>query len=280
MTRRFEALLAAKARKIGPPGGQPMTQATEQTTLVRPRVFRALGVGLRAAYDYMGTVLIASALWFGLAALLGAGGSGLLGLAAGKRSPGALLLAGLGGAAAAGIGTGPLTAALFHHVRRLLIHDDPRWWELLSAVPRLWRRGLDLAALQVLVLIVLAVDAFYFLGQSSLLLRVVGVAFLYPLLFWCGAALLQWPLAAERPGDPVTLIVKKSLLLLLDNLGYLVAVTTAVLALSALCFATRIGLTLAWAGVLAFVQTAALRELLPKYGLLAPESSTNIDARP
>jgi hypothetical protein len=117
------------------------------------------------------------------------------------------------------------------------------------------------------------VDAVYFLGQTSLAMRVVGVAFLYPLLFWCGAALLQWPLAAERPGDPVPLIVKKSLLLLLDNLGYMALASTAVLALTALCFATRVGLTLAWAGLLAFLQTAALRELLPKYGLLPSDSA-------
>jgi hypothetical protein len=248
-----------------------MSQVSEEVTAARPRVDRALGRGLRGAYDSMGTVLIASALWISLAALLGAGGSGLLWLATESRSPGRLLLAMLGGVAAAGVGTGPLTAALFHHTRRLLGHEDPRWWELLTAVPRLWRRGLALAGLQVTVTLVLVVDAVYFLGQSSMLLRVVGVIFLYPLLFWCGAALLQWPLAAERPDDPVSLVVKKSLLLLLDNLGFMTVAAAALGALTALCFLTRIGLTLAWAGTMVFLQTAALRELLPKYGLLAPE---------
>jgi hypothetical protein len=117
------------------------------------------------------------------------------------------------------------------------------------------------------------VDALYFLRQGAAPLRWLGAAFIYPILFWWSASLLQWPLAAERPADPVGQVVKKSFLLILDNLGYVAALTGIVLLLTALCLAGPIGwigLTLAWAGTVAFLQTAALRELLPKYGLLPP----------
>lgn len=237
----------------------------------RPRVGRALRRGLQGIYEYLGTVLMASMLWAALAVLLGTGGSGLLWLVVGSRTPGGALLALVGGCVAAGIGTGPFTAALFHHIRRLLAHDDPRWWELPASAALLWRRGLALAGMQVGVALVLAVDAFFFLRQPGALLRFLGILFIYPFLIWASAALLQWPLAAERPGETVPAVVKKSLLLLLDNLGYVAVIAVMVAALTALCLATRIGLTLAWAGMLAFVQTAALRELLPKYGLLPRE---------
>jgi hypothetical protein len=125
----------------------------------------------------------------------------------------------------------------------------------------------------VIVSLVLAVDALYFLRQGLAPIRWLGATFIYPILFWWSAALLQWPLAAERPAEPLWLVVKKSFLLILDNLGYVAALTAIVLLLTTFCLAWSIGwigLTLAWAGTLTFLQTAAFRELLPKYGLLAP----------
>lgn len=233
-----------------------------------PRVLRALALGFRAAYDHLGFVLLSSLLWFGLASLLALGGAGLVSLAVPGRSVGALMLASLGGAVSVAIGTGPVTAAIAWHARRIVTHDDPRWWELLTAIPRLWRRGLSLALVQALVTLVLIVDAGYFLAQEKPLWRPVGMLFLYPLLFWWAGGLLQWPLAVERPEESLWQVIKKSALLLLDNLGYMTVVAVVVALLTALCVVSQFGFVVAWAGLLAFLQTAALRELLPKYGLL------------
>jgi hypothetical protein len=256
---------------MGPSGIS--VESSAELAAVRPRLGRALKQGLLAAYDYMGTVLVASVLWLALAALLGAGGTGLVGLVVQSRSAGAALVGLLGGLGAAMIGTGPMTAALFEHARRLIAKEHPDWWDLPKGVARLWRRGLALAGMQTVVSLVLAVDALFFLRQQAALMRGIGLAFFYPMLIWLGASLLQWPLAAELSTAPLSLVVKKSLLLLLDNLGYAIALTFLVLALTMLCFAWPLGwiaLALGWAGTLAFLQTAALRELLPKYGLLPP----------
>ena len=237
----------------------------------KPRLARALKRGVRAAYDYLGTVIVSSAVWIGLAVLLGTGGSSLGALATEGRGSAAALFASLGGVAAAGIGTGPLTAALFHHTRRLFLHEDPYWWELATAVGKLWRRGLTLAAVQIAVSLVLLVDGVFFLAQAAPLLRLCGAVFIYPLLFWWGACLLQWPLSVESPEDRLWQVIKKSFLLFLDNLIYMCLFSGAIMLLTFVCVQTTIGrfvLTLAWAGTLAFLQTAAFRELLPKYGLL------------
>jgi uncharacterized membrane protein YesL len=244
-----------------------------EVTPVVPRAGRALRRGCGGASDYVGTVLVSSVVWICLAALLGAGGIGLVGRVIVGRGTGSLLLATLGGAAAAGIGTGPVTLALFDHVRLLLVHEDVPWWRWLSGVAEVWQRGLTLAAVQVAVGLILTVDALYFIGQASRLMHLIGIAFLYPLFFWLGAVLIQWPLAVERPAEPLLLILKKSLLLFLDNLGYMTLIGGTVAAITVLCVSVRmVGLVLAWAGTLAFVQTAALRELLPKYDLLPPET--------
>lgn len=272
-------------------GPAPAAQAAAATR--QPRFSRALMQGLRGAYDYLGTVLVASALWIGLALLLGVGGSSLLWQAATSRGAGTVLFWLLGGVAAAGIGTGPLTAALFEHSRRLLCHDDPCWWELPRSVSRLWRRGLALAGLQMLVSLILAVDSLFFLGQRAALLRGIGASCLYPILFWWGLSILQWPLAAECPADSLWQVVKKSFLLLLDNLGYVSALTAVVLLFTAVCFVGPLGglglilrplgglgLIFLWAGSMAFIQTAALRELLPKYGLLTAPSEDRKELPP
>jgi uncharacterized membrane protein YesL len=252
---------------MGPAEGAPTASVVWQ-----PRISRALGVGLRAAYDCLGTVLIGSLLWISLAALLGAGGTGLVAFLVRGRGAGPALVEALAGIVAAGIGTGPLTVAIFHHTHRVLAHDAPDWWDLLRCVPRLWRRGLALAGLQVAVSLVLALDALYFLSQQPMLMKLVGMLFLYPTLFWWGASLLQWPLAVDRAGDSVRLIIKKSFLLLLDNLTYMVLLASVLSVFTALCVTTRIGLlfmTFTWAGIGAFLQSAALIELLPKYGILS-----------
>jgi hypothetical protein len=233
-----------------------------------PKVTRAVALGFRAAYDHLGFVLLSSLLWFSLASLLALGGAGLVSQVASGWSFGALLLAALGGAVCAAIGTGPLTAAIVWHTRRIVIHDDPHWWELLTAVPHFWRRGLALALVQGLVTLVLILDAGYFLAQEKAMWRPVGMLFLYPLLFWWATTLLQWPLAMERVEESLWQVIKKSALLLLDNLGYMTVLAVVVALLAALCLLTRFGLVLAWAGLLAFLQMAALRELLPKYGWL------------
>src|SRR5262249_32920376 len=149
--------------------------------------------------------------------------------------------------------------------------DYPAWWELGSSLARLWQRGLALAGLQVSVGLVLAVDALYFLGQRSLLARVGGFLCLYPFLFLTGGSVMQWPLAVWRQEDSIRSVVKKSFLLLLDNLSYLFFFGLILAVAGYLCWRTMIGLVLLWAGMAAFLQTAALRELLPKYSLLPVE---------
>jgi hypothetical protein len=207
----------------------------------------------------------------GAATLLGAGGSALVSLALDGHRSAAAYFALLCGLLAAGIGTGPLTLILFYHVRRLALHDEPAWRELTAALAALWPRGLWLAALQVGSTVVMFVDGVFFMSQRASVLRLCGVAFVYPLLFWWGSCLLQWPLAVERPEDSLWVVVKKSFLLFLDNLTFVCLFGTLVL-LTVLSLKTRVGLlavSLVGAGTFAFLQTALLRELLPKYGVLA-----------
>jgi hypothetical protein len=244
----------------------------------QPRIGRALKRGFQSAYDSLGVVLLGSALWIIAAVLLAAGGVGLAGMLVERaRGSGRLLLGLLSGVGMAGVGTGPITAALFDHTRRLMAFDYPAWWEIGTSLARLWQRGLALAGLQVSISLVLAVDALYFLGQNSMLARLGGFLCLYPLLFWVGAALIQWPLAVWRQDDPIRAVVRKSFLLLLDNLGYLFLFSVILAAASYVCWRTVIGLVLAWAGLAAFLQTAALRELLPKYELLPVEKDDLIE---
>ena len=73
---------------------------------------------------------------------------------------------------------------------------------------------------------------------------------------------------APKPGWAVRARTMKSALLALDNPAFSVRLGLTAAAITLVCLAVRIGLPLLWAGTLAFLHTAATRELLRKYGVL------------
>lgn len=245
---------------------------------------RALG----ATYDHLGTVLLASALvtlaGLSLAYLLV---SVLFGLAVsvsgprvpGGASPGAaawlpLVLAGMIAATL----MGPLLAGLARLAREILAREDPAFGDLFREARRLARPGALLAALQAWVTLLLVVDLAFFAASSSGALRFVAVPFFYLLLFWGLMLPYQWPLLAEGAGPPLV-ILRKSALLVLDNLSFSLGVALLSLLFSFVCAATTVGLVLLWPGTLAFFHSMATRALLRRYGLLPldPEPSPEED---
>src|SRR5687767_13213035 len=72
---RTAAWLARTPARMSMP---PAETAVPAEAVWQPRMLRALKTGLRTAYDYLGTVLLVSLAWVGLAMLLAIGGAGLL----------------------------------------------------------------------------------------------------------------------------------------------------------------------------------------------------------
>jgi uncharacterized membrane protein YesL len=259
----------------------------------RARIGLAFRLGLRDAYDYLGSMALLSVAWTLVTAFAFFGGQAA-GLALFGRLPGLLpgLLALLcAGAAALGIG-GPLLAGVYRFARNAAARREPELFDLAWGFRSAFGRSAALAAVQAGLALVLVVNCYFYVTRGHPVVVALGAVFGYGLLFWSLMCLYQWPLLVEQTEAPaaesLVSVLKKSALLALDNFGY-----TLVLALPAplacLCGWAAVG-TLAGAawmviiveasliaaallgpGVTAMFLTQATRELLRKYRVLPPD---------
>jgi uncharacterized membrane protein YesL len=254
--------------------------------------WRTLGRGLRGAYDYLGSTLLLSVVWclVALAATLGGWSLGLgvqgargrelaswvlegahvAGLGAVPGDLGRFMLAAVAPLMLWSLVVAPVTGGLFGYVREIVAHEHPVWTDLGPRIRAEYAPAVRLGMIQAALTALLATDAFFFLSQGALGAKVVGLLFIYPLMFWLLAVQYQWALLVEQRLGACS-AVKKSALLVLDNPSRTLLLGMLSGALTLLCVGTVVGLLLVWAGTVAFLQTEATRALLRKYGVLPPE---------
>lgn len=237
----------------------------------RARLSIGLRLGLRDTYDYLGAVLLISVGWsavFGIAVI---GGHAAARAPAGGL-PGALpsLLGVFGAFAAAVLVGGPLAAGAFRFARNAAARQEPDLFDLAWGFREAPARSIRLAALHGAVGVILAGDSLFFITQKSPAAVVLGALLGYAALFWGLMMLYAWPLLVEQETG-VRAIVRKSALLVLDNLGYTVGVGLIMLALTGALWISVVGGVVLWAGATAMLLTQATRELLRKYHVLPPD---------
>jgi len=263
--------------RVPPAPALPETSSPEAAAGARrrPRASFALALrlGLRDTYDHMGAVLVLSVGWSVVACLVLAGAQSLAARLAGAL-PGALPLLAAGAAVIVGcsLAGGPALAGLFRFCLNGATRQEPEILDVAWGFRNALGRSIRLALAQSGVAAVLAANAAFYLYLAGSIPGVIvaGLLFLYALLFWSCALLYQWPLLVEEE-IPVRALVKKSLLLVLDNPGFTLLLALTLAALTLLLWATAVGGVLVWAGAAAFLQTQATRELLRRYGLLPPD---------
>lgn len=252
------------------PAPLPKQDTSEQQP--RPKLGLALRLGLRDTYDALGAVLLLSLTVGAAVAFSLLGGLTLVGiLFAGL--PGLLprLLSFVGGGVALALVVGPLAAGLFRYARNMAARQEPELFDLGWGYRTSLGRSLCLAGVQILVGMVLAGDAFFFVTRENPIIVGLGAIFGYLCLFWCLMGLYSWPLLAESEKTGVRSILWKSALLVLDNFPYTLLLGLFLAVLSTILFLTVIGGVILWAGAMAMFQTQATRELLRKYGVLGPD---------
>ncbi|MFN3652479.1 MAG: hypothetical protein ACK47B_23125 [Armatimonadota bacterium] len=264
-------IVRTEPREESPPAPDEEPPGGAGRPLPRPRLTLALRLGVRDAYDYLGTVLLQSFLW---SAALGFGSLGAvaLGLQLFRGLPGPLSLAStvlLATLAAVLIG-GPLAAGIFRFCRNAAARSEPELFDLAWGVRHAAGRSLALAGLQAGAALLLAGNAAFYLSSRHPVVLVIGALFAYLLVFWLLMACYAWPLLAEQEIS-TRAILKKSALLVLDNLVYTLLLGVLLLVFTAVCWGTFIVGVLLWAGVSAMVLTQAMRELLRRYGVLPPD---------
>src|SRR5262249_47768526 len=147
---------------------------------------------------------------------------------------------------------------------------EPELLDLLWGFRSALGPSLGLAAAQAAITLVLVADLFFCLTSGVPALAIVAVLFLYLLVYWCLTLLYQWPLLAEQQIGAGA-VLRKSALLVLDNLMPSLVFGGAWFLLTLLCWGFLLPALVLWSAVTAFVQTRALRALLPRYGLMPPD---------
>ena len=228
-----------------------------------PGFWKTLKKSLADSYDYLGLVLASSFVWFSTAL----GGFAVVSKIGRLESP---LMPLLGMAALYLLLIAPMTAGVYSLARTIVIRDDPSLLDLLWGARKLFVPSMTLAFAQLIVTAMIVANAWFYLTHGGILLRMLGVVFLYILLVWALSATYHYPLLIEqRPG--VLKILKRGLLLAMDNVAFTAGVFFVIILLTCFSGVTLLGLPLLYMGVLSILQTRALRALFVKYELLPPE---------
>lgn len=263
-----EIIRAEPAAPPPPPTGDPDTPPIP----VRPRAKLgiALKLGFRDTYDYLGSLVLAGSVASFLTAAAVAGANSLV-LKTALRLPGflpALILAFVAALSLILVG-GPLSGGLFRFAQKAAARKEPELFDFAWGFRAGFAPSLKLASVQVLGSLALAGNCAFYLAQHNLPLMALGASFGYLLVFWCAAMLYQWPLLQEGAG--VKTAIRKSALLVLDNVPFTLGILLVAVTVVVLCGVSVIGIVLLLPGALAMLTTQATRELLRKYGLLPPD---------
>jgi hypothetical protein len=242
----------------------------------RAHALPALKLGFRDSYDYLGAVLFMSLLGMGIGSVVVIAAGSIAGRLFG-RLPGQLpvflsMVTALLGLTLIG---GPLLAGCYRFARNACARDEPDLFDLTWGLRAALKPSIALAAAQFFGTLLLAGNAVFYLSVRQPVLMVLGALFAYLLAFWLLMIQYQWPLLViqESEAKPARAgaAIRKSALLVLDNLGFTLVIAAVGALVSAVLGMTLVGAALLWLGTTAMLQTQATRELLRRYELLPPD---------
>lgn len=248
------------------------TDEREITELVPASLGRVLKRGVVDAWDRFGLVIGASLVWsFAVSLPI------IVAAAVGGRIPGTRMWLALVGLAASALVGAALLGGIYRLAYKIVYREDPTLGDVLSGAKEMVGRSYAIAAINVIVAGILALDVAFFFGligplRTSLITLGVGALALYAMLAWSMAAIYQFPLlSAQRPmgqREGALAAVKKSLLLALHNPGFTIGLFVVILGFSVLCLISVIGMLVIYTGTVSIVTTHALRELYVRYGVV------------
>lgn len=278
------------------------------STARRARLGRALGQGLRGAYDHLGYVVLASFVSFLIVTAV---------LTSGMAAARVFDIKGIAAAALAlpALLAGWLCAVgVFYYANRSVFHYQASLSDTWHGVRRLLAPALGLFIIDAVITTVLMGDLLLFrqmlagiadqiaalqkvggltsaqelqiqsLGRTHLLLMAVTIVFGYITAAWGMIMMYHLPLLTAQldmeSGPRPKVILRKSVLLAVDNPVFTVALFLVIIAFAVLCaLPAFIGMVVLFLGAIAFLLTHALRELFIKYEIVEEEPET-VDDKP
>lgn len=224
-----------------------------------------LAQAFKAAYEYIGILMLSNFVWF-LAAFLPI----LLFTMLPWQHPVFFLFGVLGTV----VLFGPATAGIHTVIYRLVQREEATLTHFRAGFVRFFGRSFLLALVMGVILGILIVDLWFSLNSPSTWFRLLSGIWVYFIIFWGIMAQFVFPFLVQQDIGVIT-ILKRSSLLAMDNILVSVVITlvnTVILAVSVLLAAPILLFVM---GLTAFVQHFALLELLKKYDEQEQDTNEN-----
>ena len=241
----------------------------EQPEFLTARFGKAIRKGFSDAYDRFGQMIAASLIWVTSAAVPISIGWELQ-----RQLPTSGIWFVLAGIIASIIISAPVIAGIFKMAYKTAYYDDPGLDDIFSGARELFLSSIGLAVINVFIVLLLLIDAMFFMGlfgplKGNWFSFGLGIFFLYMLTAWLMSAVYHLPvLAAQKPlGQRTGAIaaVKKSLIFAAHNPGFTIGLFVVILGFSILCAVSVLGMLILFAGTVSIVLTHAVRELYIRY---------------
>lgn len=231
--------------------------------------WRAVARGFRGAYDFAGTTMIVSTLWF-----FGGMFPALLAFLVLVQVPAinSVLIFG----AVCVVLLGPLTAGVYSVCDSIMRGDEVRIKEYFSHIARHYKKAALVTAVMGAILGVLVIDVLFFLQLGNRIMQFVGMVWVYLIIFWLMMVQYVYPLVVRKDRS-VWETIKMAALLVLDNVvATLVVVIFATLTAVASYF-LRVPMMLFMVGTIGFIHIAAFTELIRKYEKANRDSDSPVE---
>jgi len=176
---------------------------------VHPNLSRMLRKAMEDIYDRLGLCVFCSIVWSVCVVFAGAWAFGLI-------APFGPAIAFVFGC----ILVGPLTLGLYHVAGAVSTGEDAYIGDLLRGMWKYYTRGMGLFAVNAVFLSAAVLTIYFYTAQlSGAVFKLIGILWLYAVAMWLLGQLFC-PAFIVRQDVGVLTSIKRSLILVIDNLGY------------------------------------------------------------
>lgn len=244
----------------------------ETPTNNRANFFRALKKGFRSAYDHLGYVIFTNLAAFASTSLL-------IGLASYLIRNIHAYVFGIIVLFLAVIIYSTWALGIFYYANKEVFFEHPAVIDTWNGIKLLFKPAIKLLAVDIVITIILVGDFIFFVSmcRHSHLLVVLAIIFGYLTIVWLSVLMYHLPVLIAQTkmesGVGVKIVIKKSFLLMLDNIGFTFGFLIVNIIFALLCIIPGlIGIALLYLSSSAFILNCALRELYVKYEIIEDNS--------
>ncbi len=245
--------------------------SNEEATNRKVSLARALKNGFLSAYDHLGYVVFASLICSAVSLAV----YSLMVIVAGSLQGASRLIILAPVLLVAYIWAG----GVFYYANMAVFEKRPAVIDTLRGARKLVVPAIELFLMDGFITAVLLMSAMFFVARMGMGSPYLATALLsmYLLLIWLILTIYHLPLLAAQldmeSGPKPLVIMRKSFLLTIDNIGFTVGLFVVIIAIVLLCALPGfIGTLAIFLGVISFVLTHALKELFKKYGIVETEA--------